>query len=234
MARKSSNLYLQWVDIRIVNGRALLVIPNYHHAAQFSTSVSKPGSRSSGANSTYQNPILPGFHPDPSCIFVPELDDTFFCASSSFLVFPGIPIHTSKDLQKWKLVSNVLNRPEQSQDSTLQRALPVGYGLQPLDTKMGNSTLQRPSSTTTTQKMRATGLTTSYLQPKTRTARQLGRIQCTLTSLGMILRHSGMMTARSTLLGLMLERLILGFRCSLSIWRLVKLEKPSISGMVPE
>jgi beta-xylosidase len=64
-------------------------------------------------NSTYQNPILPGFHPDPSCIFVPELDDTFFCASSSFLVFPGIPIHASKDLKKWKLVSNVLNRPEQ-------------------------------------------------------------------------------------------------------------------------
>lgn len=64
-------------------------------------------------NSTYQNPILPGFHPDPSCIFVPEFDDTFFCASSSFLVFPGIPIHASKDLLKWKLVSNVLNRPEQ-------------------------------------------------------------------------------------------------------------------------
>ena len=41
-------------------------------------------------NSTYLNPILPGFHPDPSCIFVPELDDTYFCASSSFLVFPGI------------------------------------------------------------------------------------------------------------------------------------------------
>ena len=41
-------------------------------------------------NSTYLNPILPGFHPDPSCVFVPELDNTYFCASSSFLVFPGI------------------------------------------------------------------------------------------------------------------------------------------------
>jgi beta-xylosidase len=41
-------------------------------------------------NSTFQNPILPGFHPDPSCIFVPDWDNTFFCASSSFLVFPGI------------------------------------------------------------------------------------------------------------------------------------------------
>ncbi|KAE9368107.1 glycoside hydrolase family 43 protein [Stipitochalara longipes BDJ] len=64
-------------------------------------------------NSTFQNPILPGFHPDPSCIFVPDWDDTFFCASSSFLVFPGIPIHASRDLIDWKLVSNALSRPEQ-------------------------------------------------------------------------------------------------------------------------
>ncbi|CZR67137.1 related to beta-xylosidase [Phialocephala subalpina] len=64
-------------------------------------------------NSTYHNPILPGFHPDPSCIFVPDWDDIFFCASSSFLVFPGIPIHASRDLRSWKLVSNALSRPEQ-------------------------------------------------------------------------------------------------------------------------
>lgn len=64
-------------------------------------------------NSTYENPILPGFHPDPSCIFVEEWDRTFFCASSSFLAFPGIPIHASKDLLDWKLISNALNRPDQ-------------------------------------------------------------------------------------------------------------------------
>ncbi|KAI0133485.1 glycosyl hydrolase [Xylariales sp. AK1849] len=64
-------------------------------------------------NSTYYNPILPGFHPDPSCVFVPEWDDTFFCASSSFNAFPGIPIHVSKDLQNWKLIGHVLNRQEQ-------------------------------------------------------------------------------------------------------------------------
>lgn len=64
-------------------------------------------------NSTFYNPILPGFHPDPSCIFVPELDNTFFCASSSFEAFPGIPIHASKDLVNWKLISNALNRAEQ-------------------------------------------------------------------------------------------------------------------------
>ncbi|KAJ7070532.1 glycoside hydrolase family 43 protein [Mycena amicta] len=59
------------------------------------------------------NPILPGFHPDPSCIFVPEWDNTFFCASSSFNAFPGIPIHASQDLQTWRLIGNALSRPEQ-------------------------------------------------------------------------------------------------------------------------
>ncbi|PVH79132.1 glycoside hydrolase family 43 protein [Cadophora sp. DSE1049] len=67
-------------------------------------------------NSTYFNPILPGFHPDPSCIFVPEKDNTFFCASSSFLAFPGLPIHASRDLRGWRLISNALSRPSQLPD----------------------------------------------------------------------------------------------------------------------
>jgi beta-xylosidase len=68
------------------------------------------------SNSTYFNPILPGFHPDPSCVFVQEKDNTFFCASSSFLAFPGLPIHASRDLKEWKLISNALNRPSQLPD----------------------------------------------------------------------------------------------------------------------
>ncbi|KAH7135938.1 xylosidase : arab-like proteininofuranosidase [Dendryphion nanum] len=64
---------------------------------------------------TFQNPILPGFHPDPSCIHVPE-DETFYCASSSFNVFPGIPIYASQDLTTWKLVGHVLNRRGQLPD----------------------------------------------------------------------------------------------------------------------
>jgi len=71
------------------------------------------GNATTASNSTILNPILPGFHPDPSCIYVPEWDQTFFCASSSFNAFPGIPIHASKDLQNWKLIGHVLNRREQ-------------------------------------------------------------------------------------------------------------------------
>ncbi|KAG8165853.1 hypothetical protein KVR01_004405 [Diaporthe batatas] len=64
-------------------------------------------------NSTFQNPILSGFNPDPSCIFVPEYNNTFFCATSSFLAFPGLPIHASRDLIHWKHVSNAFSRADQ-------------------------------------------------------------------------------------------------------------------------
>nr|OQO29786.1 hypothetical protein B0A51_03701 [Rachicladosporium sp. CCFEE 5018] len=61
-------------------------------------------------NSTYYNPVLPGWHSDPSCIYH---DETFFCATSTFLAVPGIPIYASKDLINWKVASHVWTRPEQ-------------------------------------------------------------------------------------------------------------------------
>lgn len=64
-------------------------------------------------NSTFANPILPGWHSDPSCVFVAEHNNTFFCTSSTFLAFPGLPIYASQDLLNWKLVSSSLNRPSQ-------------------------------------------------------------------------------------------------------------------------
>ncbi|OBT55528.1 hypothetical protein VE04_05582 [Pseudogymnoascus sp. 24MN13] len=63
-------------------------------------------------NTHYTNPIIPGWHSDPSCIYVRK-ESTYFCTTSTFLLYPGIPIYASKDLVSWKLVSNVLNRPSQ-------------------------------------------------------------------------------------------------------------------------
>ncbi|KAK8045049.1 beta-xylosidase [Apiospora rasikravindrae] len=62
---------------------------------------------------SFSNPIFSGFHPDPSCAFVPEWNNTFFCATSSFLTFPGLPIYASQDLVHWSHISNALSRPEQ-------------------------------------------------------------------------------------------------------------------------
>lgn len=76
------------------------------------TGLSVAGQTRAG-NSSYFNPILPGWHSDPSCTFVPALNNTLFCTTSSFLAFPGCPIFASKDFVKWNLASNALNRPSQ-------------------------------------------------------------------------------------------------------------------------
>ncbi|PKY01638.1 xylosidase : arabinofuranosidase [Aspergillus campestris IBT 28561] len=64
----------------------------------------------------YTNPLLPGWHSDPSCVHVPDHNDTTFCVASTFIAFPGLPIYASRDLQAWKLVSNAFSRPSQIPD----------------------------------------------------------------------------------------------------------------------
>jgi alpha-N-arabinofuranosidase len=58
----------------------------------------------------YQNPILAGFHPDPS---ICRVGDDFYLINSSFAFFPGIPIFHSRDLVNWKQIGNVIDRPDQ-------------------------------------------------------------------------------------------------------------------------
>ncbi len=58
----------------------------------------------------YQNPIYGGGYPDPSICRVGE---DYYIVNSSFEYFPGLPIHHSKDLVNWKLVSYGLHRKEQ-------------------------------------------------------------------------------------------------------------------------
>lgn len=41
----------------------------------------------------YQNPVIPGFNPDPS---VCRVGDDFYLVTSSFEFFPGVPLYHSK------------------------------------------------------------------------------------------------------------------------------------------
>lgn len=59
---------------------------------------------------TVQNPILPGFHPDPSIIRVGE---DYYIATSTFEWFPGVAIYHSRDLIHWEFVTWPLSRPSQ-------------------------------------------------------------------------------------------------------------------------
>jgi xylan 1,4-beta-xylosidase len=58
----------------------------------------------------FQNPVIPGFHPDPS---ITRVGEDYYLVNSSFNMFPGIPIFHSKDLVNWQQIGNVLDRPEQ-------------------------------------------------------------------------------------------------------------------------
>lgn len=58
-----------------------------------------------------QNPILPGFHPDPS-IF--RWEDCYYIVNSSFEWFPGMPIYRSYDLKNWELYTHSITRASQA------------------------------------------------------------------------------------------------------------------------
>ena len=57
-----------------------------------------------------QNPILPGFCPDPSII---RVGDDYYIANSSFEWWPGVKIYHSKDLKHYEQLPSPLNRMSQ-------------------------------------------------------------------------------------------------------------------------
>lgn len=59
---------------------------------------------------TIQNPILPGFNPDPSIV---RAGDDYYLATSTFEWYPGVQIHHSRDLVNWRLITRPLNRASQ-------------------------------------------------------------------------------------------------------------------------
>ncbi|MFB0614796.1 glycoside hydrolase family 43 protein [Streptomyces sp. AGS-58] len=56
------------------------------------------------------NPVIPGFHPDPS---ICRVGDDYYLVCSSFEYFPGIPVFHSRDLAHWTQIGNALDRASQ-------------------------------------------------------------------------------------------------------------------------
>ncbi len=59
---------------------------------------------------TYKNPIIPGFHPDPS---ICRAGEDYYLVNSSFEFFPGVPLFHSRDLVHWEQLGHVLTRRSQ-------------------------------------------------------------------------------------------------------------------------
>lgn len=62
---------------------------------------------------TCRNPVLPGFAADPS---ICRVGRDHYLVNSSFELFPGLPIHHSRDLVHWRLIGHAVAR---------ERALPL-------------------------------------------------------------------------------------------------------------
>lgn len=58
----------------------------------------------------YSNPVISGFHPDPS---ICRCGDDYYLVNSSFQFFPGVPLFHSRDLIHWEQIGNCLDRPSQ-------------------------------------------------------------------------------------------------------------------------
>ncbi|WP_438350757.1 glycoside hydrolase family 43 protein [Paenibacillus sp. FA6] len=58
----------------------------------------------------YTNPVIPGFHPDPS---ICRAGDDYYLVTSTFEYFPGVPIFHSKDLVHWRQIGHCLTTEEQ-------------------------------------------------------------------------------------------------------------------------
>lgn len=55
----------------------------------------------------YQNPIIRGFHPDPS---ICRVGSDYYLVTSTFEYFPGIALFHSRDLVNWKQIGNCITR----------------------------------------------------------------------------------------------------------------------------
>ncbi|KAK7947034.1 uncharacterized protein PG986_011355 [Apiospora aurea] len=91
----------------ILSARALLALVPLLHLSN-----AAPAAIASNVTTTvrsYNNPILPGWHSDPSCVFVAEgpYNNTAFCTTSTFMAFPGNPLYDSRDLTTWKLLPEI-------------------------------------------------------------------------------------------------------------------------------
>ncbi|MCH7229821.1 family 43 glycosylhydrolase [Glycomyces sp. L485] len=51
-----------------------------------------------------RNPILPGFHPDPSIV---RVGDDYYLATSTFEWCPGVRLHHSRDLVNWRALGGI-------------------------------------------------------------------------------------------------------------------------------
>jgi alpha-N-arabinofuranosidase len=98
---------------RSIVGLAALLVASRGHAQAMFDYVSYQGrdpveDAIPVTSGDYRNPIIPGFHPDPSLVRVGK---DYYLVNSTFGWFPSLPIYHSRDLVTWQQIGNAINRP---------------------------------------------------------------------------------------------------------------------------
>nr|WP_255783715.1 glycoside hydrolase family 43 protein [Lysobacter chinensis] len=83
------------------SGRAVFEWVEYAGADPVFEQVPPPGA--------FRNPILAGFHPDPS---IERVGDDYYLVNSTFGFYPGVPVFHSRDMVNWTQIGNAIDRPD--------------------------------------------------------------------------------------------------------------------------
>jgi xylan 1,4-beta-xylosidase len=70
------------------------------------TTPAQPSDDTLGGSSSIHNPVLPGFHPDPSIL---RVGTDYYLATSTFEWYPGVRLHQSTDLVNWRPLGGALS-----------------------------------------------------------------------------------------------------------------------------
>ncbi|MFI0943763.1 glycoside hydrolase family 43 protein [Streptomyces sp. NPDC021020] len=70
------------------------------------TSPVRPAAGEGDGAAVIANPVLTGFHPDPSIL---RVGDDYYLATSTFEWYPGVRVHHSRDLVHWRPLPGVLD-----------------------------------------------------------------------------------------------------------------------------
>lgn len=68
----------------------------------------------------YRNPILSGFHPDPS---ICRAGEDFYLVTSTFEFYPGVPVYHSRNLTDWELIGYCMT---EENEFNLEKCAPSG------------------------------------------------------------------------------------------------------------
>ena len=79
-------------------------------ALSIETKISTAAQSQLDKTTSYRNPVLSGFHADPS---ICRVGDDYYLVTSSFEYFPGVPVYHSRDLVHWRQIGHALTRASQ-------------------------------------------------------------------------------------------------------------------------